>query len=50
MLEMKYDIECETQSPEHEFYRESYILLEGAILEILSRLDIIRKYRVYYDI
>jgi putative GTP pyrophosphokinase len=45
MLEMKHDIECDTQSPEMEFYKEAYVLLEGAILEVLSRLDIIRKYR-----
>jgi putative GTP pyrophosphokinase len=46
MSQSKYDILCETLSPEHEFYKESYILLEGAIIEVLSRLDIIRKYRV----
>lgn len=42
---MKYNIQCDTKSQEHEFYRESYVLLEGAIIEVLSRLDIIRKYR-----
>lgn len=45
MQQSKYDIEYETLSPEHEFYKESYILLEGAIIEVLSRLDIIRKYK-----
>jgi putative GTP pyrophosphokinase len=33
------------KSPENEFYQQSYILLEGVIIEVLSRLDIIRKYR-----
>ncbi len=46
MQQSKYDIECETLSPEHEFYKESYVLLEGAIIEVISRLDIIRKYKV----
>lgn len=46
MQQSKYDIECETPSPEQEFYRESYVLLEGVIIEVISRLDIIRKYRV----
>jgi putative GTP pyrophosphokinase len=45
MQQSKYDIECETLSPEHEFYKESYVLLEGAIIEVISRLDIIRKYK-----
>jgi putative GTP pyrophosphokinase len=45
MSQPKYDIVCETLSPEREFYKESYVLLEGAIIEVLSRLDIIRKYR-----
>lgn len=45
MLQTKYHIECETKSSEHEFYKESYVLLEGAIIEVMSRLDIIRKYR-----
>jgi Uncharacterized protein conserved in bacteria len=45
MLLSKYEIECETLSPEREFYKESYVLLEGAIIEVLSRLDIIRKYK-----
>lgn len=40
MQQYKYDIECETQSPEQEFYKESYVLLEGAIIEIISRLEI----------
>jgi len=40
-----FNIECETKSPEREFYKESYVLLEGAIIEVLSRLDIIRKFR-----
>ncbi len=46
MQQSKYDIKCETLSPEHKFYKESYILLEGAIIEVISRLDIIRKYKV----
>lgn len=46
MQHSKYDIECGTRSPEDEFYKESYVLLEGAIIEVISRLDIIRKYRV----
>lgn len=45
MQQSKYDIECETLSPEQEFYKESYVLLEGAITEVISRLDIIQKYR-----
>lgn len=45
MQQSKYDIKCETLSPEQEFYKESYVLLEGAIIELISRLDIIRKYR-----
>ena len=45
MQQFKYDIESETLSPEQEFYKESYVLLEGAIIEVISRLDIIRKYR-----
>lgn len=45
MLQSKYDIECETLSPENEFYKESYVLLEGAIIEVISRLDIMRKFR-----
>ena len=46
MFQTKYEIHCETLSPEREFYQESYILLEGAIIEVLSRLDIIRKYKI----
>lgn len=42
---MQHDIYCKTLSPEKEFYKESYVLLEGAIIEVISRLDIIRKYR-----
>lgn len=38
-------ITCETPSPEQVFYKEAYILLEGAIQEVLSRLEIIRKYK-----
>lgn len=45
MQQFKYDIQCETPSPEQEFYKESYVLLEGAIIEVISRLDIIRKYK-----
>lgn len=45
MQQSRYEIECDTLSPEQEFYKESYVLLEGAIIEILSRLDIIRKYK-----
>lgn len=45
MSQPNYEINCETPSPEKEFYKESYVLLEGAIIEVLSRLDIIRKYR-----
>jgi putative GTP pyrophosphokinase len=36
---------CDTLTPEQEFYKEAYVLLEGAIIEVISRLDIIRKYR-----
>ncbi len=39
------DIAYETQTPEQAFYGEAYVLLEGVIIEIISRLDIIRKYR-----
>lgn len=46
MQQSNYNIVYETLSPEHEFYKEFYVLLEGAIIEILSRLDIIRKYRL----
>lgn len=45
MQQFKYDIQCETPSPEQGFYKESYVLLEGAIIEVISRLDIIRKYK-----
>lgn len=45
MLEMKYDIKSETKTTDQDFYKEAYILLEGVIIEVLSRLDIIRKYR-----
>ncbi|PJI07803.1 MULTISPECIES: GTP pyrophosphokinase [Clostridium] len=45
MQQVKYDIKCKTLSPEREFYKESYVLLEGAITEVISRLEIIRKYR-----
>lgn len=45
MQQFKYDIKCDTLSPEQEFYKESYVLLEGAIIEVISRLDIIRKCR-----
>jgi Uncharacterized protein conserved in bacteria len=45
MSQSKYDIACDTLSPEQEFYQGSYVLLEGAIIEVLSRLDIIRKYK-----
>ncbi len=46
MQQAKYDIECETLLPEHEFYKESFVLLEGVIIEIISRLDFIRKYKI----
>ncbi|MBP2031937.1 putative GTP pyrophosphokinase [Clostridium algifaecis] len=46
MQQSKCDIKYETLSPEHKFYKESYILLEGAINEVISRLNIIQKYRV----
>lgn len=45
MQQIEYDINCKTLSPEREFYKEAYVLLEGAIIEVLSRLDIIRKYK-----
>ncbi|HHV09274.1 MAG TPA: GTP pyrophosphokinase family protein [Clostridiales bacterium] len=45
MLQTKHDIVCESWSTEQQFYQEAYVLLEGAITEVLSRLDIIRKYR-----
>jgi len=46
MLQLKYDIVSDAQSPELEFYKESYVLLEGAIIEVMSRLDIMRKYKI----
>lgn len=45
MQQFQYDIKCDTLSPEQEFYKESYVLLEGAIIEVISRLDIMRKYK-----
>ncbi len=45
MLQMKPDILCDSKSTEQQFYKEAYVLLEGVIIELLSRLDIIRKYR-----
>lgn len=45
MEQFKYNIQCDTLSQEQEFYQEAYVLLEGAIIEVLSRLEIIRKYR-----
>jgi putative GTP pyrophosphokinase len=45
MLQSRYNIEYEALSSEQEFYKEAYVLLEGAIIEVISRLDIIRKYR-----
>ena len=42
MLQARHDIKCETKSPENEFYKESYVLLEGATIEMLSRLGIIQ--------
>jgi len=36
MHQSKYDIECETLSPEYEFYKESYVLLEGAISTLVD--------------
>jgi len=44
MSQNRIDIACETKSPEQDFYGEAYVLLEGAIIEVISRLDIIRKY------
>ncbi|WP_010233129.1 GTP pyrophosphokinase [Clostridium arbusti] len=44
-MQQFYDIKCETPSPEQEFYKEAYVLLEGAIIEVISRLNIIRKYK-----
>jgi putative GTP pyrophosphokinase len=50
MLQTKHDIICESQTTDQQFYNESYLLLEGVITEVLSRLDIIRKYRsMKYD-
>lgn len=45
-MQNKYEIHCDTLTAEQEFYQESYVLLEGAIIEILSRLEIIRKYKM----
>lgn len=45
MQQFQYDIKCDALSPEQEFYKESYVLLEGAIIEVISRLDIMRKYK-----
>lgn len=39
----KCEIICETNTQEQDFYKESYVLLESAILEIISRIDIMRK-------
>jgi putative GTP pyrophosphokinase len=50
MLQTKHDIICESRTTDQQFYNESYLLLEGVITEVLSRLDIIRKYRsMKYD-
>lgn len=49
MQQFQYDIKCDTLSPEQEFYKESYVLLEGAIIEVISRLDIIRKYKKTHE-
>lgn len=49
MQQFKYEIKCDTPSPEQEFYKESYVLLEGTIIEVISRLDIIRKYKSIRD-
>ncbi len=46
MQQYKYNIQCDTLTPEQEFYQESYVFLEGAIIEVLSRLEIIRKYKL----
>jgi putative GTP pyrophosphokinase len=45
MLQMKHDIICESRSIDQQFYNESYVFLESAIIEVLYRLDIIRKDR-----
>lgn len=45
-MQSRYQIECETKSLEHEFYGDAYVLLEGVIVELLSRLDIICQYRI----
>lgn len=45
MQHFYYNISSETLSPEQEFYQESYVLLEGVIIEVLSRLDFLRKYK-----
>lgn len=45
MRQLIYEIECEAEEQEHEFYQKSYELLEGVIIEIISRLDTIRNYR-----
>lgn len=42
---ISYEIENKELSSENEFYKDSLILLEGAIIELISRMDIIRKYR-----
>jgi putative GTP pyrophosphokinase len=46
MQQYKYEIDSEIQSLEQEYYKESYVLLEGVIIEVISRLDIMRKFKV----
>lgn len=45
MDQLKIEIQCDTPTSEQEFYKEAYDLLEGVIIEIISRLDIIRNYK-----
>ena len=45
MSEFTYNTRSIDLTPEGEFYKESLVLLEGALIELTSRLDIFRKYR-----
>lgn len=46
MQQSKHDIKYKALSPEREFYKGSYILLEKAINQVISILDIIQKYKI----
>ena len=34
---------------QNSFYKDSIVLLEGVIAEIMARLDIIRKYKIVHN-